>query len=556
MPLESNSLATSSFLVSHSFMDCNAIWNLAGKVAQWSLVDPTSIKTQRTLRVHQYLSHPSKTDRNHVTTNTVNHTTSEISRNFSKQVACDNNVMSENGYKSMNTRNPTNLLQSCNILCNILSNAFVRNLNPLNTINTINNLNKLHKMTISNKTEISSNSNSNSNLNSNHSSNLNTNTNSNISRIANTKISNTSNSNNNNNNKHNTISTNKNSNGNNSRTNNNEINELHVLDSDTSQSLEIFNSSQEMLYVHDENVNLSKFHHHDVGWRDLNKSKFYFLIPFGSLSVRVIIFPFSLVKTQLQARQLQAVGSSNVSNKITMTSVIKRIIANEGIFGFYKGFGVSLLGLINGPIYTTTFEISRETIYDNLKKYFGNNNYTYNNNNNNSKNNNKHLMNLSFGDASLKTLSYLLGGFSGSCVAQTIQTPIDVISQRRMVIKHNEVNKSPFTILKDLLNENPNETRFRSFLGLWRGYYVSVLTYAPLSGIVWAGFFTNKHFLFSKFNIISNETDREKEISPQWQRSSLTFIAAGSAGAAGAWLTMPLDTVCCLKKNTFDLSII
>ena len=76
-------------------------------------------------------------------------------------------------------------------------------------------------------------------------------------------------------------------------------------------------------------------------------------------------------------------------------------------------------------------------------------------------------------------------------------------------------------------------------------YNVNINTRKFLLTINIAGFFTNEHFLFNKFGIIGNQ----QEITvPQWKRSSLTFIAAGSAGAAGAWITMPLDTVCVLHN--------
>lgn len=281
-------------------------------------------------------------------------------------------------------------------------------------------------------------------------------------------------------------------------------------------------------------TNVYHFRRHDIGWKDLNKSKFYLIIPCASVTVRGILFPLHLVKTQLQSREL--------NHNITMRSICKRIVQNEGIAGFYKGFGVSMIGLINSPIYTSAFEASREIIYDKLQQTNIHDNYNINN-------------------ETLHTLSAFTGGIFATCAVQTVQTPIEVISQKRMVLLHSETNKSPLLILRELLNENVGDSyssknsnifnnrylvKTRQFFGLWRGFSLGLISHAPKSAIIWSTFFINKNFfysiLYSNKNI-ENIYNYNYNDTPQWQKSLITFISAGMAGGIAAWITMPLDTV-------------
>ncbi|ETO25929.1 hypothetical protein RFI_11208 [Reticulomyxa filosa] len=270
---------------------------------------------------------------------------------------------------------------------------------------------------------------------------------------------------------------------------------------------------------------------HDIGWNDLDKKRYYFLIPFGYFCVRFLVYPVSLIKTRTQTRDIHSTMTStnDVPKHRPATSqlgIARQIWSIEGAKGFYKGFGVSLLGLVNAPVYTTSFEISREFVRSVLAKH----------------------ATPTGEDDHHNTISALLGGCLATTVSQLIQTPIDVVSQRRMVLQATSdiQQMTPFRIAKHIVAED-------GVLGLWRGLLVSISVYAPTSGMVWGLFTFNRDFLHltrrsasDRAPSLTNTGDGAVNSAASTNNDKaaflIDFVSGAAAGVVSAWLTMPIDT--------------
>eukprot|EP01084_Bolivina_argentea_P097652 175535_1 len=242
----------------------------------------------------------------------------------------------------------------------------------------------------------------------------------------------------------------------------------------------------------------------DLGWKQLDQRKFTFITATASFSLRVMTYPMSLLKTNRQTDALKKTMSSNLKHK--SESHIRSIFRTQGIRGFYKGITINLCGNLSHVVYATVYEKTRHLIQKQLNQMEYTNNNTY--------------------------IGPFASGISGICASITqlcLSTPFDIISQKRMVLKGNEINtvKSKH-IFQQIIKEE------KSVFGLWRGLFLSLLTYAPTSGIVWAAYRYTKpkmnDILFEKANLNPNYV-------------LLNFISGGIAGSFGGLLTMPLDTI-------------
>ena len=129
----------------------------------------------------------------------------------------------------------------------------------------------------------------------------------------------------------------------------------------------------------------------NVAWADVDKGRLVMMMPLGSLSVRSLVFPISLIKTRMQVGE-GAYGS--------VPAAFRTIVRTEGPAALYKGFGTSLLGLVVGPVYISTLEMSKEALGPHL---------------------------------SSPVATAAASGFCASVVAQVLGVPVDIVSQRRMV---------------------------------------------------------------------------------------------------------------------------
>ncbi len=199
-----------------------------------------------------------------------------------------------------------------------------------------------------------------------------------------------------------------------------------------------------------------------IEWDDLDKKRYYVIGPSLFLFVRAFIYPFTFIKTRLFMQQQNTVYSGTFD-------AFRKVIKYEGVLGLYRGFNVSILGLAAGQMYITTYELTRSRLTGYSTEVKG-----------------------------------LIAGATATCVGQTVTVPIDILSQHLMmegqVTTATTRPRARYVLVKnsDYIIPEP-KVRLRSGLtiareifqhegvrGFYRGYGVSLLTYAPNSALWWS----------------------------------------------------------------------
>lgn len=196
------------------------------------------------------------------------------------------------------------------------------------------------------------------------------------------------------------------------------------------------------------------------------------MIGCSSLLMRVLLYPYNVIKTRLMIQTGRDVYKGT-------WDAIKCISRTEGVRGFYQGFGVYCLSIVPGLCYIST--------YENVRNYMNNN--------------------TSWNQGWMKSL---VGGGIASVVGQTMVVPIDIVNQHIMLLNRSEKDNKASNIktqqarlkLRSLQELHiPDELRQRRFgtvravfsevykndgiRGFYKGYFVSLATFAPNSALWW-----------------------------------------------------------------------
>eukprot|EP00123_Amoebidium_parasiticum_P011827 comp20924_c2_seq1/m.27925 comp20924_c2_seq1/g.27925 ORF comp20924_c2_seq1/g.27925 comp20924_c2_seq1/m.27925 type:complete len:317 (-) comp20924_c2_seq1:208-1158(-) len=239
-----------------------------------------------------------------------------------------------------------------------------------------------------------------------------------------------------------------------------------------------------------------KFDEEDIDWKHLDKRRFYFFGTFMFFGVRAIVFPANLVKTRLQVHRRN-------SNYTSTLSTFRHVMRTEGIKGFYAGFPTTALGVIPAQVmYLTAYEIAREKARELLphdhQEFYRN----------------------------------LMAGTCASLASQMVIVPVDVISQRLMVQGDADIQSSG-PRLRGGRATAMHILQTSGVRGLYRGFFTSLATYAPSSGIWWATYGQIKGSLLRR---VSEEQRRDYRVPIQ-------AVAGMCAGATAATITNPMDVL-------------
>ncbi|CCI50062.1 hypothetical protein ABG067_006365 [Albugo candida] len=241
-----------------------------------------------------------------------------------------------------------------------------------------------------------------------------------------------------------------------------------------------------------------------IDWDELDKSKYYILGPSMLLAVRAAVYPSNLVKTRLQ------VQSSRKPLYDGAFDAFRKIARNEGILGFYKGFGASTLNVVFGNLYISVYEMTRSVLRAKCQV--------------------------------TDTVSNFLGGAAASLVSQTVVVPLDIVSQRLMVSEqlvqqHQMKHPSSASVNSSQNMSSIVRAIYHSegWRGFYRGYFVSIATYAPSSSIWWGsyGFILPIYFKWLQ----------SCDIDPSWKQVLAQAFSGGTSGVLTAVLTNPLDII-------------
>ncbi|XP_042507400.1 solute carrier family 25 member 44-like [Macadamia integrifolia] len=253
----------------------------------------------------------------------------------------------------------------------------------------------------------------------------------------------------------------------------------------------------------------------DIDWKMLDKSKFFFLGAALFSGVSATLYPVVVLKTRQQVSQTQ------------VSRMAFSILRHEGIRGLYRGFGTSLMGTVPArALYMTALEVTKSSV-------------------------GTATIRLGIPEPTAAVIANAAAGVSAAMAAQFVWTPIDVVSQRLMVQGCTGNSNSPSLTL---CKYSGGIDAFRKILyadgfrGLYRGFGLSILTYAPSNAVWWASYSMAQRLVWGGYGCYFCKKEKDSSSSASFRPDSKTVVAvqgvsAAMAGGISAVITMPLDTI-------------
>ncbi|XP_048233816.1 mitochondrial substrate carrier family protein J isoform X2 [Ricinus communis] len=197
----------------------------------------------------------------------------------------------------------------------------------------------------------------------------------------------------------------------------------------------------------------------------------------------------------------------------------------EGFRALYRGFGTSLMGTIPArALYMGALEVTKSNV-------------------------GTATVGLGFTEATAATTANAVAGLSAALAAQLVWTPIDVVSQRLMV--QGAGNASTTCKYSNGIDAFRKIITSDGLRGLYRGFGISILTYAPSNAVWWASYSVAQRMVwggvgcyFSKKHQDGVNVDSNNTLKPDSKTvMAVQGVSAAMAGGVSALITMPLDTI-------------
>ncbi|CAA0838419.1 Mitochondrial substrate carrier family protein [Striga hermonthica] len=250
----------------------------------------------------------------------------------------------------------------------------------------------------------------------------------------------------------------------------------------------------------------------DVNWEMLDKSKFFFLGAALFSGVSWTLYPIVVLKTRQQV-MLQD------SSCLKMAS---DILKNEGPRGFYRGFGTSLTGTIPArALYMGALEVTKSNVGNIASSHLG------------------------LSEASSSAIANAAAGLSAAIAAQLVWTPIDVVSQRLMVQGGGSGSCSVgLRRYEGGIDAFQKIVKADGIRGLYRGFGISILTYAPSNAVWWASYSVVHRVIWGSIGCNLCRKTENNSYKPDGKTLvAVQGLSAAMASGASALVTMPLDTI-------------
>ncbi|CAA7395649.1 unnamed protein product [Spirodela intermedia] len=232
----------------------------------------------------------------------------------------------------------------------------------------------------------------------------------------------------------------------------------------------------------------------EIDWEMLDKSRFFLLGAAFFSGVSAALHPIVVLKTRLQ------ISRSAVSCLRAASSILQQ----EGPLAFYRGLATSLTGTIPArAVYMAALEVTKSGVGGAAAR-------------------------LGVSDSAAATVANAAAGLSAATAAQVVWTPIDVVSQRLMAQSAGGIGAS----YHGGIDATRKILMAEGMRGLYRGFGVSILTYAPSNAVWWASYSLSQRIIWGG---IGGGGER-------WV-TAVQAASAAVAGGAAAVATMPLDTI-------------
>lgn len=256
----------------------------------------------------------------------------------------------------------------------------------------------------------------------------------------------------------------------------------------------------------------------DIDWQMLDKSKFFFLGAALFSGVSATLYPVVVVKTRQQVAQ----------SEVSCIKTAHGIVRYEGFKALYRGFGTSLMGTIPArALYMTALEVTKSSV-------------------------GSATIRLGFPEATAAATANAVAGLSAAMAAQLVWTPIDVVSQRLMVqgATGSSIPNASMCKYANGIDAFRKIISTDGLRGLYRGFGISILTYAPSNAVWWASYSVAQRMVWGGVGCYlckKYEDGNESGINAVRPNSKTVMavqgVSAAMAGGVSALITMPLDTI-------------
>lgn len=236
----------------------------------------------------------------------------------------------------------------------------------------------------------------------------------------------------------------------------------------------------------------------DIQWDDIDKVRFYGIGTGMYTLITMALHPINVLKTRQQV-----LSDSNVRQLNTSSA--------QRIRGMYRGLGIVLVMAVPARgIYIGTLEHSK----DYLQKYLQ-----------------KSSLSVDQQPIIASISGSIAGGFA-SGVAQSMIVPMDVVSQRQMVMNEpaHSHRGSALYVINDILRKD-------GIRGFYRGFGMSLFSSMPIGLFWWGSYSGMQHCVQNKLHQEGFET---QDI---YVRGFTQVVSGVTAAVVAATTTQPLDVV-------------
>jgi len=270
-------------------------------------------------------------------------------------------------------------------------------------------------------------------------------------------------------------------------------------------------------------------HGTNIKWSDIDKVKFFGIGTGLYTAITITLHPINVIKTRQQVLTdsfQNIITNGNAVTSSSSSSSLANIVRH--VSKLYRGVGIILILAIPARgVYIGTLENSREFIRNFLSDSFKNENGT---------------------KSKTPLLVSISGGIAGgvaSMAAQTLAVPMDIISQKQMVM-----NEKLYAESGSAINVISNAVKNEGWRGLYRGFGLSLFTSLPVGSLWWGTYSGAQHYLMNNMSTIhgighTNEASshHEHRFRSIVVQGTVQIISGLSAAIVAATCTQPLDVI-------------